>query len=171
MSDKPIIKIRSPECIAPSAFDVLERRQSAKVGVFNLISTMIGGGALSLPFAISRCGLFLGFILLLTSSSLSIFSFDILVATSRRTGSMTYEQIAYFSFGSKTSLFAISLILFNCYIASIAYCVLIGDLIKPVICYIGNLSDNECGNQQLRQLIIFICILCVSPFCYMRKKK
>ena len=159
---------KSPECITPSAFDTKSRQQSAKVGIFNLISTMIGGGALSLPFAISRCGLILGFSLLIISALLSIFSFDILIATSRRTGAMTYQQIGYFAFGKKLSLFVTFMIWFNCYIASIAYCVLIGDLIKPVILYIFNISSDE-NMESLRRLIIAISIICVSPFCYMRQ--
>lgn len=157
---------RSPECITPSAFDTKSRRQSAKVGIFNLISTMIGGGALSLPFAISRCGLVLGFSLLIISALLSIFSFDILIATSRRTGAMTYQQIGFFAFGEKVSLFVTILILFNCYIAAIAYCVLIGDLIKPVVCFIFSIDEST---ETLRRIIIASCILCVSPFCYMRQ--
>eukprot|EP01084_Bolivina_argentea_P106189 190092_1 len=161
----PPIITKSPECITPSAFDLSSRRSSAKVGIFNLISTMIGGGALSLPFAISRCGIILGFSLLILSAILSVFSFDILVSSSRRTGAMTYQQIGYFAFGKKVSLFVTVLILFNCYIASIAYCVLIGDLIKPVICYIFSINQTE----SLRRIIITISILCVSPFCFMRE--
>ena len=157
---------KSPECITPSAFDNKSRKQSAKVGMFNLVSTMIGGGALSLPFAVSRCGLILGFSLLTLSAILSIFSFDILIAASRRTGSMTYTQIGYFAFGNKLSIFVTIMIWFNCYIASIAYCVLIGDLIKPVICYIFDINNST---ESLRRIIIAIAILCVSPFCYMRQ--
>ena len=128
---------RSLECIAPSAFDTNERQQSAKVGIFNLISTMIGGGVLSLPFAVSRSGLILGFILLTVSAIASVFSFDILVSASRRTGAMTYQQIGYFAFGAKIQHIITFMIWCLTYLASIAYCVLVGDLIKPIICYLG----------------------------------
>ena len=53
------------------------------------------------------------------------------------------------------------------WIASVAYCVLVGDLIKPTVCYIGNIDDNTCSNLWLRRVVITICILLVSPFCYM----
>ena len=128
---------KSPECIAPSAFDKEERQQSAKVGIFNLISTMIGGGVLSLPYAVSRAGLILGFAMLTLSAMASVFSFDILVSASRRTGAMTYQQIGYFAFGGKIQYIITFLIWCLTYLASIAYCVLVGDLIKPIICYLG----------------------------------
>ena len=131
---------KSPECIAPSAFDTAERQQSAKVGSSNLISTMIGGGVLSLPFAMSRTGLVLGFIMLTVSAIASVFSFDILVSSSRRTGAMTYQQIGFFAFGPKTQHLISLLILCLTFMVSIAYCVLVGDLMKPIICYFGTLS-------------------------------
>eukprot|EP01083_Nonionella_stella_P008021 23083_1 len=157
---------KSPECITPSAFDKKSRQQSAKVGIFNLISTMIGGGALSLPFAISRCGLVLGFSLLILSAMLSVFSFDILIATSRRTGAMTYQQIGFHAFGKSVSILVTVLILVSTYVASIAYCVLVGDLMKPAVCYIFKIDEST---SSLREIIIAVAILCVSPFCYMRK--
>eukprot|EP01083_Nonionella_stella_P178010 627562_1 len=163
--NKPSVT-KSPECITPSAFDNKARQQSAKAGIFNLISTIIGGGALSLPFAISRCGIVLGFSLLIISAILSAFSFDILIATSRRTGAMTYQQIGHFAFGKKGSLLVTVLILVVTYVSSIAYCVLIGDLIKPAICGIFKIDENT---PSLREIVIAVAILCVSPFCYMRK--
>ena len=166
-SHLPVSPRRSPECLTPSAFDRGRRRQSAKAGILNLISTMIGGGALSLPFAVSRCGLVLGFMLLLLSAILSIFSFDILMATSRRTGAMTYQEIGHFAFGKKVSLLVTILILFNCFIAAIAYCVLIGDLMEPVLCYVLEM-DAQNGTESLRRLVIAASISSVSPFCYMR---
>ena len=112
---------KSPECITPSAFDHDRRKQPAKVGVFNLIATMyvfvfvcmylcmikilmfvkinidinirIGGGVLSLPFAVAKCGIVLGLIFLFLSALASLFSFDVLISASRRTGAMTYQQI------------------------------------------------------------------------------
>ncbi len=95
---------------------------------------------LSLPFAMSRTGLLLGFILLTLSAVASVFSFDILVSSSRRTGAMTYQQIGFFAFGRWTPSLISLLILCLTYMVSIAYCVLIGDLIRPLICYFGTLS-------------------------------
>ncbi len=40
-NDGPPIITKSPECITPSAFDLSSRRSSAKVGIFNLISTIL----------------------------------------------------------------------------------------------------------------------------------
>eukprot|EP01084_Bolivina_argentea_P253772 426409_1 len=88
-----LLKPESPECVVPSGFDSNYRQQSVKVGTLNLISTMIGGGVLSLPFAVARSGLILGFILLTASAIASIFSFDILISASRRTGALNYRQI------------------------------------------------------------------------------
>lgn len=159
---------KSPECLTPSAHDT-GRKQSAKVATFNLISTMIGGGSLSLPYAISQCGLILGFAMIFFAAFASILSFDFLISSSRRTGSMTYQQIGYFAFhSSKFSIFLTLLIFLLIWIASTAYCILIGDLIKPIVCYALNINTDNCGRESLRRYVIIICIFCISPFCYMR---
>ena len=165
---KPITK--SPEVITPSAFDHERRQQSGRVAVFNLVSTMVGGGVLSLPFAISRCGLILGVIFLYGSAMASDFSFDILVSCARRTGAMTYTQIAYFALG-KNSAFIIPLLVFTlCWLAGTAYFVLIGDLFTPVICFFGSIDDSHCGDEWR---LIAICGTCaiITPVCYFRNLK
>merc|ERR1719295_678152 len=50
----------------------------------------------------ARSGLIVGFAMLTLSAIASMFSFDILVSSSRRTGAMTYQQIAFFAFGART---------------------------------------------------------------------
>eukprot|EP01084_Bolivina_argentea_P200164 342318_1 len=132
---------------------------------------MIGGGVLSLPYAISRSGLLLGFILLTLSAITSVFSFDILVSSSRRTGAMTYQQIAFFAFGPNIQSIITFLLLCLTLTCGIAYCVLVGDLIKPIVCYLFSISPTECSSEWLRRLIIAVGIFCVVPFCYMRQIK
>eukprot|EP01084_Bolivina_argentea_P200163 342317_1 len=162
---------KSPECIAPSAFDHIERQQSAKVGIFNLISTMIGGGVLSLPYAISRSGLIFGFLMLTLSAMTSVFSFDILVSSARRTGSMTYQQIAFFAFGANIQHVITFLLWCLTYMAGVGYCILTGDLFVPIVCYIGGISTVTCGSEWLRRIVIACGICSVAPFCYMRQIK
>eukprot|EP00484_Ammonia_sp_Unknown_P006912 CAMPEP_0197074976 /NCGR_PEP_ID=MMETSP1384-20130603/211379_1 /TAXON_ID=29189 /ORGANISM="Ammonia sp." /LENGTH=694 /DNA_ID=CAMNT_0042513819 /DNA_START=94 /DNA_END=2178 /DNA_ORIENTATION=- len=84
---------------------------------------------------------------------------------------MTYQQIGYFAFGINIQHIITFLIWCLTYLASIGYCVLVGDLIKPIVCYIGSLSDGECSSEWLRRVVIAGGILCVAPFCYMRQIK
>ncbi len=100
-----------------------------------------------------------------------MFSFDILISSSRRTGAMTYQQIGYFAYGFKSQSMIAFLIWGLTLTIAIAYCVLIGDLVKPIICYVGTLSDSECSSEWLRRVVIALSILCVAPFCYMRQIK
>eukprot|EP01084_Bolivina_argentea_P242731 407116_1 len=132
---------------------------------------MIGGGVLSLPYAISRSGVILGFVMLIVSGIASVFSFDILVSASRRTGAMTYQQIAYFAFGTRIQHLITFLICCLTVTGSIAYCVLVGDLVKPIVCYLGSVPDTECSSEWLRRLVIACGICTVSPFCFMRQIK
>ena len=58
-------------------FESPDRTATTATAVFNLVSTIVGGGVLSLPFAISVQGVFGGLIALLLSAIASDFSIHI----------------------------------------------------------------------------------------------
>lgn len=108
---------------------------SVKSSVFNLISTMLGGGVLSIPYALEKSGLVIGIILLAVTSVASSTSLYMLVDCVKfcPPNQRSFADIAAKAFGRPgrvtTSLSVIILTFFAC----VAYQVLIRDLLGPVV--------------------------------------
>ncbi|CAM9210395.1 unnamed protein product [Phaeothamnion confervicola] len=113
-------------------FHASERQGTVLGAVVNLVSTIIGGGMLSLPFALERSGLILGLLLLLLTAIASDYSVYTLVSCSRRSGARTYEAVAEAAFGPRARQFAMALIVTVTYVPLIAYSILLRDLMAPV---------------------------------------
>ena len=74
-----------------------QSRQTAAVSaVFTLVSTILGGGVLSLPFALQQCGIVFGGIVLVFSAVISGYSADLLLGISRTVGKDSYENLGTF---------------------------------------------------------------------------
>jgi len=137
------------------------RKVSPSTATFNLVSTMIGGGVLSLPSAIAQCGLALGCLALFYSAYMSAVSIDMLVFSSRRTGKETYMALAFKAFGGcaqKVTTILISLML---WMALIAYDVLIGDLLESLLEIL--VTDVK---VIYRKCLILCAVAVVVPWCY-----
>merc|ERR1719229_146701 len=101
--------------------DDQRRRVSSANATFNLVSTIVGGGVLSLPYAMSQCGVLLASISLLYSSFFSASSIDMLVFSSRRTGRENYMQLAHKAYGPKAQYFTSILIFLLVWLGCVAY--------------------------------------------------
>jgi len=152
-----------PEFLVPSALSE-QRTISTKSSVFSLVATIVGGGCLSLPYALSQAGLIPGLICIFVFGLLSDFSVDLLLTCSRRTGASSYQQIAVLCFGKSGKYITMILIFVMIWLACVAYAVLMGDLFLPVIHFIFNLEESA-----LSRVIVIICsVALVSPLCYNR---
>ena len=125
---------------------------------FNLLSTMVGGGTLSLPYAFAKAGNALtGPILLLVTAAIAEFSFRILVHTAkcidvkssttffslRRSkknrqqtknlfvGRDSFESIAMAAFGFKGRILSMILVTLFCFFTTVGYGVVLRDLLQP----------------------------------------
>ena len=78
-------------------------------------------------------------------------------------GREDYEAIGKKAFGRKAQLTTTLLIAILTWLCLIAYAVLIGDLLTPVLKLLG-LSVGVMG----RKLVIICAVLCVSPLCFKR---
>jgi len=101
--------------------------------VFSLVSTIIGGGALSIPYALAKAGIVAGPLLLLLSACVSDFSIYILVSCARRTGARNYEEVTATAFGKRARVVTVWLLFVLTYLCCIAYLVLARDLTTPVV--------------------------------------
>jgi len=139
------------------------RKGTIGTASFALISTIIGGGVLSLPFAFYSSGLVPGILLLLFIAVASDFTIYTLMSCSRRSGATSYEEVLQVAFGQGARKFTMGLILFTTFLTLIAYTILIRDLLSPLVeAYIvnGTLSFSQ------QNVVSSIAIAMVLPFCF-----
>ena len=141
------------------------RRSSLSSSIFSLVSTIIGGGVLSLPYAFSQCGLVPSLVLLSLIAFASDFSISILISSSRRhSHALTYDQVAAAALGPRGRALTLLLLAALIYTALVAYLILIRDLVGPVVASLTSLQPSARQAQALYLLLV----ACLAPLCLMR---
>ena len=158
---------------------------------FNLLSSMVGGGSLSLPLAFHQTGnLFVAPILLVLTSILAQQSILFLVksgvysteqrlrsgdngdgeichrnnAISNRKGTATYEGTASSAFGPNARIFAMGLVCACCFFGTVGYAVLLRDMLEPLVDGIVQPQEGVGGGPTLaRNAAMLFVVLCISP--------
>lgn len=148
------------------AFDDADRNIRTSSAVFSLVATMVGGGVLELPYAMSQCGLALGTIALLASAAASAWTLDMLVECARCTGLDTFDMVGHKAYGRFMRVITTSLIFIICWLALVAYFVLLADLLVPVASVIFPEFLNACGPKLLRKLVTCVAAGLLSPMCF-----
>ena len=158
---------------------MIERERNGTVmnSIFNLVSTIIGGGALSLPYAFACTGLIAGQICLAVVALMTAYALQLLVASSRYTGATSYQDVGVKVFGRAMGGVVIFQIFLVCTCGSIGYCVLMGDLIPAVAPAIFNGSTFVLGTTALpgsqdglnRLCWMAVAMLIVFPVTLLRK--
>ena len=109
---------------------VLERIGTTSSARFNILSTMVGGGSLSLPLAFYKSGnALMGPILLLGTAVVTEFCFRVLVRSSRTLhpvhgatrapGVDSFESIAAVAFGPNALIFTKILVVLMCFFGTV----------------------------------------------------
>ena len=122
----------SREHLSPS-YDDPRRTMHPQSAIFGLVSTIVGGGVLSLPFAFAQTGLVLGTALLLGSAAASEFTIQLVVSCARRTGAESYEALALHAYGPWAQTAVMAVVAALTWMASVAYLVLMTDMIEPLV--------------------------------------
>lgn len=131
----------SIEVLAPAANSPL--REAPLWGcVFTMLSTMIGGGALSLPYALKLSGLAVGIPLLLLSALASDFALYALCSASRRTGTSTLAELARAAQGPRLEGAVVAALFALCAFVSVAYTRLLRDLLALFLAPFGDAGDS-----------------------------
>jgi len=133
---------------------------------FNLLSTMVGGGSLSLPLAFHRAGNgFLAPLMLFATALVTEFAFRVLVASApapnaSQRGNASFESVAQASFGPKARVISTILVSFMCFFGTIGYAVLLRDMLEPISDFIWSEKTRLTSNFGM----LFV-VLIVTPLC------
>jgi len=138
-------------------FSAPERQVKQHSAVFSLVSTIIGGGVLSLPYAMSKCGLVLGGLMFIFAAAMNGFTVDLLVNSSRRTGLESYERLAFGVFGTPATLIVAAMLFILTFFITIAYIILLGDLVVPILEWLSGLDIGVLG-KKLTQIIAIVLV-------------
>jgi len=98
--------------------------------IANLCSATLGAGVLSLPFALSKCGIASGLVLLLLAAAATITSIDIIVRTCHSLKLYSYEEITLQLLGKKATYVVEASIFVFCFGCAVAYVVAVGDILQ-----------------------------------------
>jgi amino acid permease len=160
----------SPEFLKPR-HDADTRKTNSIYFVSSLVSTMLGGGVLSLPWVIACCGAVFGSALLVLGAIANDFSLYLLLAASRRSGGPTYESVARRAFGPKAQFGVVFLLFVMTFLCIVGYTVLLADLLTPLLRFaLGSSYDDpwfhDLGTDWQRRLVMFgvsSCLTTVLP--------
>lgn len=138
----------------------------------NLLTSMVGGGSLSLPLAYHQMGNIcmapLTMIVIAAGMECSlrclIISGQITAgssgSSSLKKGSVTLEQVACAAFGPAAKYCTMALVFFICFFSLVGYGVLLRDLLQPLTdLFHGNFS----GNQVMSAVVFFVTPLTTLP--------
>lgn len=148
------------------AFDDPGRTITTPSAMFSLIATMVGGGVLSLPYAMSQSGLAFGTLALILSGCASGWTIELLVECAQRTGRDTYELVGHAAFGEFGRKGTVNIIFIICWLTMIAYFVLLGDLLQPALEMAIPALRHLGSIEGTRRLVLCGAALVLSPMCF-----
>ncbi|KAG7394346.1 hypothetical protein PHYBOEH_005278 [Phytophthora boehmeriae] len=136
------------------------RTATAPSAIFNLVSTIIGGGILSLPFAFDKCGLVVALVFMIIAASASTFSLYVIVSCSRRGSAASYEEVVRKALGARAGRITVVLLVLLTFLTLVAYVILTKDLV-------GSLGSQFLYGRALsvaeQNVLTIVCVLLVSP--------
>lgn len=155
---------KSEEYFDPSPY-CPSRKATFMSATFNLVSTIIGGGVLSLPYAIDKCGVVAGGVFMMIAAIASDFSLYLLVSCSRRCGASSYEEIVCKAFGKKAQVVTMVLLILLTFLTFVAYIILTKDMTSALMeRYVFNMDLSERGKNIVT--LLFLCM--ISPILFFR---
>lgn len=148
------------------AFGDESRQGSLPSATFSLVATMVGGGVLSLPYAMSQCGLIFGSLAMVLAAAVSAWTLDMLVECARCTGRDTFELVGHAAFGECGRRITMALVFVICWLTKIAYFVLLADLLLPLVELAFPSVVHDLGANVVRRLALCGGALLLAPMCF-----
>jgi amino acid permease len=101
--------------------------------IYTLVSTMMGGGILSLPYAIQSAGLVLGPCLLVAVGVASRLSLWLTLTSGASLRASSYEAMVAATLGPRAAVLVTVALALLLWFVIVAYSILLGDLLTPVL--------------------------------------
>lgn len=132
--ENPVLNESSP-LINLVHSDEHERTGTVFSSIFTLVSTMVGGGILSLPFAFQQGGFIMTSLILLAVLMASTHGAFLIINSKRYCQGKikNVEDVAKIAFGNKGKILTQVVIIVTLFLCSVAYWILITDQIEPII--------------------------------------
>lgn len=137
------------------AFDSPTRESTPFVATFNLLNTVVGGGALSIPYAFKKCGWFGGLLIVFFSVQISTFTLGILCTMARKLGCDTYSDVVKKTMGSTYAELLDSIQFFMLFLVIIAFLILIRDISGDILEFAALGDSNEGLGAGGRTLLLY----------------
>jgi len=155
-----------------------ERLGTISSARFNILSTMVGGGALSLPMAFQKTGNgLLGPLFLIATAIITGFCFRVLLTsartlspvspTSTSPGKDSFESVASAAFGPKANIFSMGLVVSMCFAGIIGYAVLLRDMLQPIADAVQG-HDSPSGPTFANNLTMLTVVFLATPLCTLK---
>lgn len=142
------------------------RKGTISSACFNLLSTMVGGGSLSLPLAFQQSGNgLLGPLILIVTALVTEFAFRVLVASapvpnSAQRGEASFESVTKAAFGPTSHVMSTILVCSMCFFGIVGYAVLLRDMLQPISDYIWPDASRMTHNFGMLIVVLFVTPLC-----------
>ena len=160
-----------------NADTVTERIGTTSSARFNILSTMVGGGSLSLPLAFHKSGnALLAPALLILTACVTEFCFRLLVRAARTlhpvTGSThtpgtdSFESLAAVAFGPKALIFSKILVVLMCFFGTVGYAVLLRDMLAPITHAVYHKATE--GPSWEGNSVMLTVVFLVTPLCTLK---
>ena len=157
---------------------VMERIGTTNSARLNILSTMVGGGSLSLPLAFKKSGnTLMGPILLILTACVTEFCFRLLVRSSRTLhpvgtstttpGVDSFESIAAVAFGPEFLIFGKVLVVLMCFFGTVGYAVLLRDMLEPITHAVYHKAVPSGPTWQGNSVMLTV-VLLVTPLCTLK---
>ena len=101
--------------------------------VFSLVAACMGAGTLTMPYIMSKTGIYLGPVLILLGALLSYYTGILIIKCSEMTGKKTYEEFAYMAYGYRASIMVSVFVLISLVGFATAYVALAKTLIPTAL--------------------------------------
>lgn len=169
----------------PDCEDAMSRKGTLSSARLNILSTMVGGGSLSVPLAFHQAGnAFLGPLLLILFAFLVTQSIHLLVNAAilshpqddkpdkcKLKGSKSFESVTSHALGPRAKNFTMGLLSTICFLTIVGYAVLLRDMLLPIsdmIFGIGSENGASIGPTFYHNVTMLVVVFFVTPLCTLR---
>lgn len=135
------------------------------MSTYNLTSTILGAGILSLPFAFRESGIVMGILMLVMTAVISNFSCGLVLSAYVWTHKASYGDLAKKIYGHKAQIVVETIVMLLNIGACAAYMLVVKELMPPALAYVFPSAFERFSDKLLTAILVFGVVL---PLCCLR---